>query len=271
MKPRMKLAKYIQILMNYDFNNILKEKQYIYSLVNKKTNDLNFILVFDIDYCLYYSKECREAEIKHNEKNEENLAKEWLANPLNAGKKPMKYKDLREAFGSVKKGICLFYEKSIQESMKYDFSDVERFIQRNEGLIEDLRNLEFPKFCFTNSFPYKARKNLNTLGIEYLFERVFCTLDDDSKDISQWTTKPEDEAFRFVQNYLGPDENTRIVFFDDSIENIKVAQKPEFNWITYHVTPDQDIRKCLEMFRKEYLKENTNYINELQVQNPASA
>lgn len=267
----MNLTKYIQILLNYNFNELSQdEKHYISQVVSSKDDNLNYILLFDIDYCLYDSEECRMAEKKHIQESEAILIEEWASNPLNAGKYPMTYKDLKKTYGSTRIGMCKFFGKTIREAMAIDFNDVEKYIERNDGLIEDLKSLNLPKFCFTNAFPHKAKSILEKLEIESFFKGVFCTIDE-SKTISQWITKPKDEAYRFVQSYLNPDPNTKIVFFDDSIENIATAQKPEFNWITYHVTKYQDIRKCIEIFKHEYLYEKSEASTEFPFSNPILA
>ncbi|XP_077301471.1 T-complex protein 1 subunit zeta-like, partial [Arctopsyche grandis] len=53
--------------------------------------------------------------------------------------------------------------------------------------------------------------------------------------------KPGPKAYRFVTKHLQIKDSTTVVFFDDSLKNIKAAQSEEFKWITYHVTPENDI------------------------------
>lgn len=213
----------------------------------------NFILVFDIDYCLYTSESCLKAENEHIRILEEALFNEWNNNPENNKVSPKSIKELKREFGSIIEGISSFYKKDMDYFIKQGFYDAYEYVERDEELIKTLRELPFDKYCFTNGFQKRADPILKKMAIKKFFKGVFCPDEKVFRNQSR-IAKPKIESYRFVEYYLKPDKNTRIVFFDDAEENIKIAESEEFQWICYLVTPETNIHSRIKEFKEKYLK-----------------
>lgn len=240
------LLKFVQMVANYDQHKTKQNS--CLNLFCHTEQRPEFIVVCDIDNCLYYNDECCKAEKEHYLKLEKKLFEEFK----DSKKKLLTLKDLKREYFSSRIGIHKYYRKPIEDIIRDDFNCVENYIEKNEELIEILTRIKYPKYCFTNAFPNKAEKILKKLEVEDCFKKVFCSIDDPKK-VEQWITKPQKEAFEFVEKYLGIDKNeTSIIFFDDSLENIIMAK--EVGWIAYHVTKEEDIVTKLKQFENEYLK-----------------
>lgn len=217
----------------------------------KNLHSVKYVLVFDIDYCLYNNEECKKAENLANGNLEKSLIQEWIQNKSKA--KSLSISELKSKYGSSREGIHKFYGKDMEFIIKNDFNEVEKFIGKNTELIKELESIPYEKHCFTNAFPLKAKKILQKLEVEHCFKSVFCSIDDFKKH-NVWITKPKPDAYRFVQSQLKLENDTQIVFFDDRDDNIKTARSDEFKWIAYHVTPGNDIISRIKQFKREHLE-----------------
>lgn len=249
-----KLSKYIQMIPTLAIQE--NPRQESIEFLPKPTQQ-KFVLLFDIDYCLYYDEQCKKAEKENNMMIENELINEWLEANKSSDLKPKTKQDLKREYGSSREGMFNFYGKPMDYVINQDFNKVHHYISRNDELIEEIEKIPYTKYCFTNGFPHKASLILNKLEIEEYFSAVFCSIDDYEKH-RKWILKPNPEAYRFVINQLSLDKDTKIVFFDDSKENIQMAQSEEFQWIAYHVTPENDIVARLRQFRSEHMDNEEN-------------
>ena len=219
----------------------------------------NFILLFDIDYCLYSGERCKEAEDNFMNSVENNLIKEWNENENRAKAKTIK--ELKSEYGSIVEGITKFYGKDLKFCRQNSFYDIHKYIEKNEDLIKALEGLPYDKYCFTNGLQRRSEPILEKLEIQKFFKAVFCPDDDDSQESSQRIAKPKVEAFRFVENCLKVDKGTRLVLFDDLKHNIEMAKSEEFQWIAYLVDSEKDIVTQINEFKRAYLPERETLNN----------
>ena len=140
------------------------------------------------------------------------------------------------------------YFNSLRKTLDIDISDLQfeegwNSIYNGEipgaaGLLEYAKE-KIPIYGFTNSnHLHKKVWSRKYSKILSLFREVFV-----SSDIGK--RKPEPDAFQMVARAMGVDL-TRIVFFDDSIENIAGAQK--IGMKTVHVKSVSDIETGLKMY-----------------------
>lgn len=217
------------------------------------SDSTKFILVFDIDYCLYNSSFCKDIEIKFNTKWERRLMKE-LTEKTGTSEYSKTFSQLFETYGSPTEGMLKLYGKDLNYVVENGFYETYKHITRDDQLAKVLRDLPFDKYCFTNGFERRSSKILEKLGIDEVFKGIFVPNEVQRED-KLFLEKPKPEAFRFVESHLNPNKNIKIVFFDDSELNIKTARSDEFQWLTYHVTPENDIYSRIKQFKEEHLND----------------
>lgn len=216
----------------------------------------NFVLLFDIDFSLFESPEGDEECENFDNRLEKKVIEEYKASHPNA-KRVKTFEELYTEYNSLMEILINYYEKSDEYVIENVFYDMHKFVKEDPKLIKTLEELPFDKYCFTTGFEKRAKPILQKLGIEHCFKAIFCPYEKLEKG-ELWIAKPKYEAYSFVENHLCLDNNTKIVFFDDVIENINAAK--EFGWITYQVTPENNIHDRIKQFKDEYLtiKKDTN-------------
>lgn len=242
------LTNYVKMIQLCDLNVDFSKEELKLTTDNKSAD---YVMVFDIDLCLFTHALAKRAEADHHVKLEKKLFDEYyLKNPSGTALPPKTMKQLFEEYGSYTEGLLSFYGKDDVWSRENCWYDIEEHIERDGELIKALNELPFEKYCFTNGFEKRARRILQKLGIEDFFITVFCVNDELEKDDKMRIRKPNPESYKFVQPKVKRYENTKIIFFDDLEENLEMARS--FGWITYHITPENDIYARLKQFKQEH-------------------
>ena len=125
-------------------------------------------------------------------------------------------------------------DNTLYETETKSYSD----IHKDNYLRCLLTNLEGDKYIFTNAVKIHARRVLHRLGILDLFIDIV--------DREQMRAlKPSMKSYRYFISYIQNhhqqkiDSKTKIVFFEDSIENLYIPKKM-FNWITVYISSDRN-------------------------------
>ncbi|KAL6121298.1 hypothetical protein NUSPORA_01807 [Nucleospora cyclopteri] len=202
------------------------------------------VFIFDVDQCLYSSDNLIAHEHDHVCNKFINStsfdASDFLLHNL-------KFNNWQELFYSV----CGLHPKRFQD--EYDLLDFEKYMEKDIQLIEQIKNIKYRKFCFSNGTKKRVEKILKILGMEDLFETAFCS---DTED-TDLLLKPKLEAFQFVQNYIGATSSANLYFFDDNIKN--VAGGKLSGWNCYHINKNikKQIQKAVEALELKSLEKKT--------------
>jgi len=174
------------------------------------------ILVFDIDFCLYHNEQLfqyeinrvREAFCKHSERDEAH----WEET------KP-KFHLFRQIFHhNFGTGLKDFDEA-------YELPELENYVKPDQELRNMILRIPTRKVCLTNGSASRAKKVLTCLGMEDLFEAVFCC---DVED-TEFICKPLESAYTFVESVLGIEDKKMVHFYDDSHANVEGALRAGWN------------------------------------------
>lgn len=188
------------------------------------------VLIFDIDNCLYRSKELEDDELNFIKNGFLRLSNYdesfWLA-------ELPKYNLYREMFSSFL-NMDLF-----DFSETFERPNLEKYLQPDLELRNLLKKIKFRLFCFTNGCKHRAKHILTYLQLDDIFEGVICS-DIESKE---FLAKPNPETYKFVEKYLGVEDVKKIYFFDDSYRNIEGAVAA--GWNAIHIKNDvkEEIKK----------------------------
>lgn len=211
-----------------------------------KPSSTEKVLVFDIDYTLYWSKDMAEYEMS-------SARKAFVRKKLEAS--DMSSESAAQMFDAELRNGTHFCEIFCSHfGMEPDdfFSDLDifdysKYIARDERLVEWMRRLSgrYRLFAMSNACDRRAREILSILGIEDFFEFVFCAhiMGSGSFNVNPLTTpedkktemvyKPKQGAYLFVQKYIGVSKPSQIVLFDDSKRNCDGAIKA--GWIVFPI------------------------------------
>lgn len=221
------------------------------NLKKKHTNPINdeIVLVFDIDNCLYNSKELVDHEESNIKKRFLELAngneEDWFTCMTS-------FKLYREIFHS------LFKVHPSDFTQYYEIPQLHSFIQPDQELKEMLQKIKFRKFCFTNACKKRAAHILSYLGILDLFESIICA---DTME-TEFICKPMQESYSFLEEYLGIKNKEKIYFFDDTLKNIEGAKRA--GWNAIHV--QDDIKKYISELVNQLENQNEVYETIVQTQ-----
>jgi len=105
-----------------------------------------------------------------------------------------------------------------------------RYLKPNAKLRQQLQILPLKKILFTNGTKGHAKRCVDLLQINDIFDNYVCREDVD------YIMKPEVYAFNKLYMLNNITQNDKVVFFEDSIENLIVA-KNKFGWITVFIYP----------------------------------
>lgn len=118
-----------------------------------------------------------------------------------------------------------------------DFSYI--YLNKNNKLNKQLITLPLKKILFTNGTRGHAAKCLELMNLENIFDNIVAREDVD------FIMKPSEYSFKKF-NYLNNINNEdKVVFFEDSIENL-ITAKNKFNWITVLISPKQIKHKSVD-------------------------
>lgn len=182
------------------------------------------IFVFDLDYCLFQSKEMYDSE------NE--IICETFLKLTNQTDKEFWHRSLQNSGNLYRKAfyyILGVHPKDYVERM-YDIPEYQKYLKPSPKLKNLLESVKIRKFCFTNGSKMRAEILLRHLELFDIFDAVVCI---DSLDV-EFICKPEEGAFRFLENFLNIKNPSKVYFFDDSLSNVNAAI--QMGWNGIHVT-----------------------------------
>ncbi|KAM0680244.1 hypothetical protein GINT2_001629 [Glugoides intestinalis] len=191
----------------------------------------DYMMIFDIDYCLYGDPtgKIRELESSHRLKG--------------CGGKDVNFKALKSNYKSTRKGLFEEEKMSLKQIKDMEFTSIDEYLIPDIELRKKLEAIPCRKFCFSNGYEQKANRILRKLGISGFIDLVFIP---DDEDTVHWIQKPFEDAFQIVQKYIP--SNIKVYFFDDQVENLKVAQE-NFGWIPIQISEKYTINDALAEFK----------------------
>lgn len=114
--------------------------------------------------------------------------------------------------------------------------------------VQLFQKLPYKKIAFSNTNMAQSKKTLEDLGIDKFFDILFApTFEKDKKCIC----KPSEEAFTVVNNIINRKLNKKILFFDDNIKNVNMANK--IGWNGVHVTDSDKLYSLVNETVEKYL------------------
>jgi len=116
-----------------------------------------------------------------------------------------------------------------------------RYLGPNRRLRQQLEMLPLVKLLFTNGTVGHANKCIELIKLDNIFNNIVAREDVD------FIMKPNIYAFAKFCNLNNIIPNDKVVFFEDSIENLIVA-KNKFKWITVFIYPKQIKRKEIDFW-----------------------
>lgn len=145
-------------------------------------------------------------------------------------------------YGKILKGLLINHDISDELYNTFTSYDPEKYsilTLDSEG-VEILKNLDGLKICFTNAGVRHSENILRRLGLISYIDYVFhCDL-----EFRALIIKPEEDAYRLVENFLGVTNKAKIHFFDDKIENISASIA--LGWNGYHVNENESYKDILK-------------------------
>ncbi|CEG00364.1 Pyrimidine 5-nucleotidase [Ostreococcus tauri] len=170
------------------------------------------VVFFDCDDCLY-KNDWRTANVITAKI--ESYTTERLGLPHGAAY------ELYKKHGTCLRGLqneaLLHGEEELEEFLEYAH-DIPLEIERDERLREMLLRMKTPKWVFTASVAAHAKRCLEALGIEDLFEGII-----DVRAV-EWETKHSTKAYEAAMRIAGVDDPAACLFLDDSTSNMKTAR-----------------------------------------------
>jgi pyrimidine 5'-nucleotidase len=154
-----------------------------------------------------------------------------------------------EKYNSIIKGLCLHHTIS-PEAMKKVASckqDLRGLVAPDARLRELLETSPCPIYCLTNGNLEHSMDALKTLGLLRSIDGLFCA-DYSLLDI---VVKPDLRSFRYVVDRLEIEDETKVIFFDDSTKNIEAALQA--GWIGVHVDHTVPLAELLERKLDEHI------------------
>lgn len=151
-------------------------------------------------------------------------------------------------YGTTLRGLEQVHQINSLEYLKYVHNvPIEKHIKPNPKLKQFLEKIDLKKHVFTNGDRWHAERVLNALEISDHFHTVV-----DILDVTPYC-KPMREAFEIAMRKIGCDEAGKILFIDDSIRNIKMANELGFQtiWVNENGNnqdyPGKTIRRIEEL------------------------
>lgn len=234
------------------------------AIMDNPTGDSK-VAIFDIDHCLYASKEFKDYETKLKKSDfiekEKLLLEGKVKDPANEAKRLVEEntkngRTFMELYCSELGMTPLEYYRKYEATFKY-----EQFIKRDKQLIDLISRLRlsYRLFAMTNSSNVRASKILNILGLSDYFEKTFCAIIVDQENGSESASsnpfehvgldspdtetissssdapdrtgehklamKPDPKVYGAVYHFIGANDPSNIVFFDDSRANVEASLK----------------------------------------------
>ena len=131
--------------------------------------------------------------------------------------------DLFHQYGTTLRGLREVYGIDEAEFLTYVHDiPIERYLRRDEALIETLSLFQARKVIFTNADTNHARRVLTNLGIDLFFDKVI-----DIQAIHPYC-KPMREAFQVAMEVAEIVDAAECVMIDDSEKNLQTAHELGF-------------------------------------------
>lgn len=116
------------------------------------------------------------------------------------------------------------------------YSDIKKR-KKLRNLLFRMKNVNNPFYIYTNGTYNHAKTSLINMGIIDLFDKIF------ARDTIPYM-KPHYLSYKHVNDFiLNNHYDNYIIFFDDMVDNINMANN--FNWNSIHITKQNDIYKYL--------------------------
>ena len=122
-------------------------------------------------------------------------------------------------------------------------------LKKNAELKENINKLPDKKGIFTNGTLMHAYNGLIALGLEDVFHFI------DARD-SLHGLKPDKDVYLRLLNKNKIDRQEKIIFFDDSVDNLKMGKF--LGWITVHI---HSLENPI-IFREQYIDFTFNTIED---------
>ncbi|ORD93254.1 YAI5 [Enterospora canceri] len=123
----------------------------------------------------------------------------------------------------------------------------DKYIKRSTEVINKLKGIKQRMFLFTNGTKCRAMKILNLIGLEDVFEKVFCA---DNAECD-YIMKPNPISYSFVEDYLQIVDARKIHFFDDRRKNVVGAKNAGWNGYQVNENLIEQIDKALQQIEVE--------------------
>lgn len=142
---------------------------------------------------------------------------------LTPGNVSLLREDLFQHYGTTLRGLREVYGIDEDEFLAYVHDiPIDRYLQKDDVLINMLSNIPQRKVIFTNADTNHARRVLTTLGIDHFFSQVI-----DIQAIHPYC-KPMAEAFTVALTIAGIADPKECVMIDDSDRNLRTAHELGF-------------------------------------------
>jgi len=183
---------------------------------------LNTILVFDLDNTLYPDQ---SGLYSHINKRMNRFIADRLHESLSSVDQIRT--DYIQKYGTTQEGLSREHGIPPMEFLSYahDIS-IGKFLRPNRAFQDYLREVNDPKYIFSNSPAFAIQRILAHLQIETLFHEII------SIEMMGYVGKPNPSAFEALIQHL-PIGYERILFFDDEPKNIEMGRK--FGFISFLV------------------------------------
>lgn len=242
------------------------------------------VAIFDIDHCLYVSRELKSYEPKFKKKEfiqisleKENESNKKIEHLIDENMK--NEKTFMELFCSQLNMTPFEYYS------KYDVFDYGKFIKQDKGLVNLIASLrqKCRLFAMTNGSDVRAREVLNILGLSSYFEKVFCAIiigrghepvplksaSIDSPESEMWSScdvelnknassliiKPDLRAYEAVHRFIGAKSPKDVTFFDDSRKNVEASREFGWNGIFVEQYKDESTENNLVSLLEKYVRQ----------------
>jgi putative hydrolase of the HAD superfamily len=133
-----------------------------------------------------------------------------------------------QKYGSTLRGVQLHHNIDSEEYLAFIHDlNLEKYLSRDEELRNSLKSLPYPKWIFTNADRNHAKRVLQLVGIEDLFEGIL--------DVwaMNYVPKPSIWTYLNALSLTGNPESRNCVFVDDTLKNLYPAYK--MGWQTVWV------------------------------------
>lgn len=203
------------------------------------------ILIFDIDNTLY--KENKDLVVQRRLpgynliKPEANITFDQF-NELST-----KYTDL---YGLNYVGFIKDYNLKADTISKIDTinGDCKSYFTDINEKVGTLEKIPYKMFAFSNTNMTQSKNTLEDLGIDKFFDILFAPTFEKGKEC---ICKPSEEAFQIVNNIVNKKNNKKVLFYDDSMKNVQMANK--IGWKGFHVTDSSKLCELVEKTVQEQL------------------